>query len=141
MVFSELESCTLCEHSCGVNRLAGEIGVCRTTLPAVASATLHPAPPSSYTVFLAGCNFKCLNCQNWSISCFPDTDSGIRGFIEPVLRDTYTNPAALLAAGYAARAGCATHPRDCRQCQVSCGMRTFVPAELQTWHSFGLLLP
>jgi pyruvate formate lyase activating enzyme len=53
------------------------------TLPAVASATLHPAPPSSYTVFLAGCNFKCLNCQNWSISCYPDIDSGIRGFVEP----------------------------------------------------------
>jgi pyruvate formate lyase activating enzyme len=53
------------------------------TLPAVASATLHPAPPSSYTIFLAGCNFKCLNCQNWSISCYPDVASGIRGFVEP----------------------------------------------------------
>jgi len=83
MPFPELECCTLCEHRCGVNRIAGEIGVCRTTLPVVASATLHPAPPSSYTVFLAGCNFKCLNCQNWSISCYPDFDSGVRGFVEP----------------------------------------------------------
>jgi len=83
MAFTELECCTLCEHRCGVNRLAGEIGVCRTTLPVVASATLHPAPPSSYTVFLAGCNFKCLNCQNWSISCYPDIDSGMRGSVEP----------------------------------------------------------
>lgn len=83
MTYTELERCMLCEHRCGVNRLAGEIGVCRTTLPVVASATLHPAPPSSYTVFLAGCNFKCLNCQNWSISCYPDVDSGIRGFVEP----------------------------------------------------------
>ena len=81
--FPELECCTLCEHRCAVNRLAGETGVCRETLPAVASATLHPAPPSSYTVFFAGCNFKCLNCQNWSISCHPDIDSGIRGFIDP----------------------------------------------------------
>jgi pyruvate formate lyase activating enzyme len=86
IVFPELERCTLCEHRCGVNRLAGEIGVCRTTMPVVASATLHAAPPSSYTVFLAGCNFKCLNCQNWSISCYPDIDSGVRGvrgFLEP----------------------------------------------------------
>jgi pyruvate formate lyase activating enzyme len=83
MAFPELECCTLCEHRCGVNRMAGETGVCRTTLPVVASATLHPAPPSSYTVFLAGCNFKCLNCQNWSISCYPDIDSGIRGHVEP----------------------------------------------------------
>ena len=55
--------CTLCEHRCGVNRLAGQTGICRMTLPAVASAALHPAPPESYTVFMAGCNFKCLNCQ------------------------------------------------------------------------------
>jgi len=83
MDLAELECCTLCEHRCGVNRLAGETGVCRTTTPVVASATLHPAPPSSYTVFLAGCNFKCLNCQNWSISCYPDIETGVRGFVEP----------------------------------------------------------
>jgi uncharacterized Fe-S radical SAM superfamily protein PflX len=53
-----LASCTLCEHRCGVNRLAGQTGVCRMTLPVVASATLHPAPPESYTVFTAGCNYK-----------------------------------------------------------------------------------
>jgi pyruvate formate lyase activating enzyme len=48
----------------------------------VASCTLHPAPPQSYTVFLAGCNFKCLNCQNWTISQYP-TPYSIRGFIPP----------------------------------------------------------
>jgi pyruvate formate lyase activating enzyme len=85
MSFADLECCTLCEHRCAVDRLGGEIGVCRTTLPAVASACLHPAPPSSYTVFMAGCNFKCLNCQNWSIACFPDVDSGVRGFVEPAV--------------------------------------------------------
>jgi pyruvate formate lyase activating enzyme len=83
MRLAELECCTLCEHRCGVNRLAGETGVCRSTTPVVASATLHPAPPSSYTVFLAGCNFKCLNCQNWSISCYPGIEAGVRGFVEP----------------------------------------------------------
>lgn len=82
-VLAELECCTLCAHRCGVNRLAGETGVCRMTTPVVASATLHPAPPSSYTVFLAGCNFKCLSCQNWSISCYPDVDVRVRGFVEP----------------------------------------------------------
>ena len=79
----ELRSCTLCEHRCEVDRIAGEVGVCRVTLPVVASAQLHPAPPSSYTVFTAGCNFKCLNCQNWTISCYPDLGAGIRGFVEP----------------------------------------------------------
>jgi pyruvate formate lyase activating enzyme len=67
-----LAHCTLCEHRCGVNRLEGQTGICRMTLPAVASATLHPAPPESYTVFMAGCNYKCLNCQNCTIAQVPD---------------------------------------------------------------------
>ena len=78
-----LESCELCEHRCGVNRLLGETGVCRVTMPTVASATLHPAPPESYTVFLAGCNYKCLNCQNWTISQYPDNGFGQRGYENP----------------------------------------------------------
>lgn len=47
----------------------------------VASATLHPAPPESYTVFTAGCNFKCLNCQNWTIAQIPDNGYSPGGFI------------------------------------------------------------
>ena len=41
----DLEKCTLCEHRCRVNRLKGETGVCKVTMPTIASATLHPAPP------------------------------------------------------------------------------------------------
>ncbi|UCH98112.1 MAG: radical SAM protein [Candidatus Aminicenantes bacterium] len=79
----ELENCQLCEHRCQVNRLKGETGVCRMTTPVIASAQLHPAPPESYTVFLAGCNYKCLNCQNWSISQYPDNNMTLRGYLEP----------------------------------------------------------
>ena len=80
----DLENCRLCEHRCGVNRLKGEKGVCSVTLPEVSSACLHSAPPESYTVFVAGCNYKCLNCQNWTISQYPDNKwERIRGFIEP----------------------------------------------------------
>jgi len=79
----DLEKCELCEHRCGANRLTGETGVCRVTLPAVASATLHPAPPESYTVFMAACNYKCLNCQNWTISQYPDNGFGQRGYEDP----------------------------------------------------------
>lgn len=53
------------------------------TLPMIASATLHPAPPQSYTIFTAGCNFKCLNCQNWSISQYPDNGMAVRGTEDP----------------------------------------------------------
>jgi pyruvate formate lyase activating enzyme len=80
---SELSHCELCEHRCQVNRLNGETGVCKVTLPTVASATLHPAPPESYTVFMAGCNYKCLHCQNWSISQYPDNNIQQRGFVDP----------------------------------------------------------
>lgn len=79
----DLEKCELCEHRCGVNRLEGETGVCRIVMPTVASATLHPAPPESYTVFMAGCNFKCLNCQNWTISQVPDNGFSQRGYENP----------------------------------------------------------
>lgn len=80
----ELKGCELCEWRCGVDRLSGEYGVCRIGKPLVASSTLHPAPPQSYTVFLAGCNFKCLNCQNWTIAHYPDSKKMIvRGFVEP----------------------------------------------------------
>lgn len=79
----DLENCELCEHRCGINRLAGERGVCRMTRPVVASATLHPAPPESYTVFMAGCNYRCLNCQNWTISQFPDNGIRQRGYVDP----------------------------------------------------------
>jgi pyruvate formate lyase activating enzyme len=76
-----LTHCTLCEHHCGVNRLEGQSGICRMTIPIVASAALHPAPPESYTVFMAGCNYKCLNCQNWTIAQLPDNECQPRGFV------------------------------------------------------------
>jgi pyruvate formate lyase activating enzyme len=79
----DLRACELCEHRCGVDRLAGDLGVCRMGGPIVASRTLHPAPPESYTIFTAGCNFKCLNCQNWSISQFPDNGMPVDGHIDP----------------------------------------------------------
>lgn len=80
---SDLENCLLCEWRCGVNRLAGEVGVCGIGLPLVASRTLHPAPPSSYTIFMAGCNFRCLFCQNWDIAHYPDTGGLIDGACDP----------------------------------------------------------
>ncbi len=79
----DLRSCELCEWRCGVDRLSDETGVCRMGKPELASSTLHPAPPQSYTVFMTGCNFKCLNCQNWTIAHYPDSEKMVRGFIEP----------------------------------------------------------
>ncbi|MBZ5637704.1 MAG: radical SAM protein [Acidobacteriia bacterium] len=71
-----LSPCTLCPRNCRVRRLAGEVGPCR--VGAVARvATFGPhhgeEPPlsgsaGSGTVFLSGCNLRCLFCQNHDIS-------------------------------------------------------------------------
>ena len=69
-------SCRLCPRDCGVNRLEGELGVCKTGYgPVYSSANLHfgEEPPisgfgGSGTIFLTGCNLRCIFCQNYPIS-------------------------------------------------------------------------
>ncbi len=71
-----LESCGLCPHQCGVNRLAGQVGVCRASAELkIASWTLHPweEPPisgsrGSGAIFFSGCMGRCRFCQNYPIS-------------------------------------------------------------------------
>jgi putative pyruvate formate lyase activating enzyme len=71
-----MASCTLCPRRCGVDRLAGETGVCRTGRRAwVASYDPHfgeEAPlvgsGGSGTIFFTHCNLMCVFCQNWEIS-------------------------------------------------------------------------
>ena len=71
-----LTSCECCPQKCLVNRLEGQIGFCR--IPAsiqISHAGLHfgEEPPisgtkGSGTVFFAGCNLRCVFCQNYQIS-------------------------------------------------------------------------
>ena len=71
-----LKACRVCPRACGVDRLAGEIGVCRTGANAwVSSITPHFGEESplvgahgSGTIFFTHCNLLCLFCQNWDIS-------------------------------------------------------------------------
>ncbi len=71
-----LESCELCPRRCGVNRLKGEIGYCKSgILPKIASWNLHfgEEPPisgmkGSGTIFFSNCTMKCVFCQNYPIS-------------------------------------------------------------------------
>lgn len=74
--WNRLNTCDLCGHECGVNRLAGETGVCRAdnTLQ-ISSWGPHfgEEPPlvgknGSGTIFFTGCNLRCVFCQNWDIS-------------------------------------------------------------------------
>jgi len=74
--YARLASCDLCPHECGVNRIKGETGICRSGLkPKIASANLHRGeePPisgsrGSGTIFLSGCTLHCPFCQNFPIS-------------------------------------------------------------------------
>jgi len=71
-----LSDCCLCPRQCGVNRLAGEKGICRTGRNAVvASYAPHfgeesplVGPRGSGTIFLSHCNLRCIFCQNYEIS-------------------------------------------------------------------------
>jgi putative pyruvate formate lyase activating enzyme len=71
-----LKSCTLCPRKCGVDRLAGETGICKTAAKArVSSFNPHfgeEAPlvgsRGSGTIFFAHCNLMCVFCQNYDIS-------------------------------------------------------------------------
>lgn len=79
-VWQMLKECRLCPHECGVNRLAGEIGVCQTGERAVvASFNPHYGEETplvgvggSGTVFFAHCNLQCCFCQNYEISQYAE---------------------------------------------------------------------
>ena len=71
-----LKECRLCPRQCRVNRLNGEVGVCRAgSEPMVSSAFPHFGEESplvghhgSGTIFLTHCNLRCIFCQNYDIS-------------------------------------------------------------------------
>ena len=73
-----LSNCSVCPRRCGVNRMKGEVGFCRSGfLPKVASYNLHfgEEPPisgsrGSGTIFFSNCNMRCVYCQNYPISQF-----------------------------------------------------------------------
>jgi putative pyruvate formate lyase activating enzyme len=71
-----LKECRLCPRGCGINRLDGEVGVCRAGSDLmVSSAFPHFGEESplvgrhgSGTIFLTHCNLRCAFCQNSDIS-------------------------------------------------------------------------
>ena len=71
-----LKNCSLCPRRCGVDRLAGQTGVCKTADKAwISSFNPHfgeEAPlvgsRGSGTIFFTHCNLMCVFCQNYDIS-------------------------------------------------------------------------
>ena len=74
--YSLLKSCTLCPRKCGVDRISGETGTCKTAkLAWVSSYNPHfgeegplVGTHGSGTIFFTHCNLLCLFCQNFDIS-------------------------------------------------------------------------
>ncbi|MEI6631575.1 MAG: radical SAM protein, partial [bacterium] len=74
--FTLLESCSICPRRCGINRIKGELGFCKTGLkPRVYSFMPHQGeePPisgvlGSGAIFFSGCNMRCCYCQNYEFS-------------------------------------------------------------------------
>ena len=75
----DYKACRLCPRQCGVDRTAGQKGVCRCPDTAlVAKTMLHkweePALAGnggSGAIFFGGCTLGCRYCQNRAISCQP----------------------------------------------------------------------
>jgi len=71
-----LKKCTICPRRCGVNRLKGERGVCKSGFELVVSSFhchFGEEPPisgyrGSGTIFFTHCNLGCVFCQNYPIS-------------------------------------------------------------------------
>jgi len=71
-----LSKCDICPRNCGVNRIAGEVGICGVGERVwVSSYGPHHGEEDplrgvygSGTVFFSGCNLNCLYCQNAEIS-------------------------------------------------------------------------
>lgn len=72
----ELKKCKICPHNCGVNRLNGNIGRCKSNGNIkLAMASIHnfeepciSGENGSGTVFFSNCNMNCVFCQNYKIS-------------------------------------------------------------------------
>jgi len=123
-----LESCHLCPHACGANRLADEVGRCGIG-PGARVATFGPhfgeerplvGFRGSGTVFFSGCNLACVFCQNFETSQLREgTDLGARELADVFLSldrqgchnlnlvtPTHQAPAIVAALAIAREEGC-----------------------------------
>ena len=75
-IMNKFEKCLLCPRKCGINRAAGQTGVCGVSAEIrVARAALHyweepciSGKRGSGAVFFSGCSLHCVFCQNREIS-------------------------------------------------------------------------
>jgi putative pyruvate formate lyase activating enzyme len=74
--YQHLQACDVCAWECGINRRAGQLGICKTGEQArLSSYGPHMGEEDplrgwrgSGTIFFARCNLRCQYCQNYDIS-------------------------------------------------------------------------
>jgi putative pyruvate formate lyase activating enzyme len=90
-MWKSMESCRLCHRECGVNRLEGEEGFCRSSAQLEVSS-YHPhfgeerplvGKNGSGTIFFTNCGLRCVFCINWEIN---HEGKGSRRSIEDLAR-------------------------------------------------------
>jgi len=79
-----LKGCVFCERRCRANRAEGKLGWCRVGAEArVATMFEHWGEERvlvpSGTIFFSGCTWRCVYCQNWDISQFPERGAIMSG--------------------------------------------------------------
>ena len=89
-----LEKCKLCPRECGINRTqkTGFCGIGKNVV--VAKSGLHffeepclTGTTGSGTIFFAGCNLRCLYCQNYKISTFREENVDNSCELDNIIRD------------------------------------------------------
>lgn len=78
----EFRNCKLCSWECGINRLSDGNGFCRVGLPHIATVNTSIATKSCTVTFL-GCCFRCIYCNAYRISQYPEVGWFYRGYVEP----------------------------------------------------------
>ena len=75
-MLEQLKQCKICPHKCGINRVEGKIGRCKSSdkIKIALYSTHNFEEPcisgtkGSGTVFFSNCNLNCVFCQNYEIS-------------------------------------------------------------------------
>ncbi|MCL5992261.1 MAG: AmmeMemoRadiSam system radical SAM enzyme [Bacteroidetes bacterium] len=117
---AQIVYCELCPHECILS--PGERGICRSKVniegkyysvgygnpctanidPIEKKPIYHFLPTSkAFSIAVAGCNFRCLNCQNWTISQVqPEETNNLDMFPEVVVKNCLDNKCESIAYTY-----------------------------------------
>jgi putative pyruvate formate lyase activating enzyme len=88
-----LQNCILCPRECGVNRYEGANGICSSDAGFnIASICIHRGEEPSISgsegicnIFFAGCNLRCIYCQNYEISRYGSISMDLNEILDQIV--------------------------------------------------------